>query len=256
MQPQDQAGDDRRRDLRHTIPGTEIKVRKHSFTGLGGGYETSLAVDFSDNGLSFISASLKLKLLDKVDFVLSLNGRDIDGCAIICHRSRTDIGQRYGLLFIATSSDVTHLVDPKVFANLEINMHAEQTAEYVAQMIGHSDKALNHSRQWHLLVNAVDVFVRRISEIVREKSQTKAEYQRTIQAIEQFITVDRDAHRVSFRYLNLAGDVETVDISVHNSVTRDSVEYQIGELKSTASVQEVIDIIGRAFIDQYRTGFA
>lgn len=252
--PRDDDASDRRRDVRHVIPGTEIKVRKHTFAGLGR-FERSVAVDFSENGLSFISTSIDLELLEKVDFILSLQGRTVEGTAIICQKAVSDFGPRYGLLFIATNADVTNLVDPGVFANLEINMHAEKTAEYVAQMLGHSDNAVNNSKHWTLLANAVDAFVRRISDIVREKSQTKEDYQRAIAAIQDFIDVDRDRCQVRFKYLNIAGIVSTAFISVHSSGAEDDIEYRISELKNTTSIQEVIDIIGRAFVNQYRAGF-
>ena len=245
---------ERRRDARHVIPGTEIKVRKHKFAGLGR-FESSVAVDFSENGLSFISTSIDLELLEKVDFILSLQGRKVEGSAIICQKAVSDFGPRYGLMFIATNSDVTNLVNPDVFANLEINMHAEKTAEYVAQMLGHSDHVVSNSKHWNLLANAVDAFIRRISDIVREKSQTKGEYQRAVAAIRDFIEVDRERCLVSFKYLNIAGSVATANITVHTSGAEDDIEYRISDLKSTTSVQEVIDIIGRAFVDQYRAGF-
>ncbi|MFK8020232.1 MAG: hypothetical protein AB8B86_10715 [Pseudomonadales bacterium] len=246
--------DDRRRDTRHSIPGTEIKVRKHSFAGLGR-FENSLPVDFSENGMSFISAKLELEMLEKVDFILSLEGRQVEGTALICHKSVSEHGSQYGLLFIATNSDITNLVNPGVFANLEINMHAEKTAEYVAEMIGHSNNVVSNSKYWNLLANAVAAFVRRISDIVREKSETKEDYQRAITAIREFISIDRDKCVVSFRYLNIAGVIETADISVHSPGSLGEIEYRISDLKTTSSVQEVIDIIGRAFVDQYRAGF-
>ena len=246
--------DDRRRDTRHSIPGTEIKIRKHSFAGLGR-FESSLPVDFSENGMSFISAKLELDMLEKVDFILSLEGRKVEGTALICHKALSKHGCQYGLLFIATNNDVTNLVNPGVFANLEINMHAEKTAEYVAEMIGHSNNVVSNSKHWNLLANAVDAFVRRISDIVREKSETKEDYQRAVAAIREFINVDRNKCLVSFRYLNIAGDIECADVCVHSSGTEDEIEYRISDLKTTSSVQEVIDIIGRAFVDQYRAGF-
>lgn len=246
--------DDRRRDSRHSIPGTEIKVRKHHFSGLGR-FEPCVAVDFSENGLSFICRTLDSELLDKLDFVLSLSGRSVNGSALICHKENTEHGPRFGLLFINTNEDVTHLVDPGVFANLEINLHAERAAELAASELGHSHTSVTNSRQWHQLANAVDAFVRRISDIVRDKSQTTADYHVAKKAIQEFIKIDNEARTVCFRYSNIVGDEKQAVIRVV-ALDDGSVEYQIGDLKNTSSVQEVIDVIGRAFVDLYKNGFS
>lgn len=246
--------DERRRDSRHTIPGTEIKVRKHHFTGLGR-FESCVAVDFSENGLSFICRTLDSELLDKLDFVLSLAGRSVSGSALICHKETTDHGPRFGLLFINTNQDVTNLVDPTVFANLEINLHAERAAELAASELGHSQTSVTNSRHWHQLANAVDAFVRRISDIVRDKSGSNEDYQVAKRAIAEFIKIDNEAHNIRFRYSNIVGDEQLAVISVQAVDDTGAVEYRIGDLKNTSSVQEVIDVIGRAFVDLYKNGF-
>ncbi len=245
--------DDRRRDARHSIPGTEIKVRKHHFSGLGR-FESCIALDFSENGLSFICRTLDSELLDKLDFVLSLAGRSVSGTALVCHKEATDHGPRFGLMFINTTEDITHLVDPAVFANLEINLHAERTAEMAASELGHTQNAVAGSRHWHQLANAVDAFVRRISEIVKDKSQTSADYAVAKQAIQEFIVIDNEARSIRFRYSNIVGDQQLAIISVQ-PISDGDVEYRIGDLKNTRSVQEVIDVIGRAFVDLYKNGF-
>ncbi len=246
--------DERRNDSRHVIPGTEIKVRKHHFSGLGR-YETCVAVDFSENGLSFICRTLDSELLDKLDFVLSLAGRSVSGSALICHKELTEHGPRFGLLFINTNQEVTHLVDPGVFANLEINLHAERAAELAADALGHSKSSVSNSRHWHQLANAVDAFVRRISDIVRDKSESNEDYQIAKHAIAEFIKIDNDAHTIRFRYSNIVGDEQIALISVQAVGDSGAVEYRIGDLKNTSSVQEVIDVIGRAFVDLYKNGF-
>ncbi len=246
--------DERRRDSRHSIPGTEIKVRKHHFSGLGR-YESCVAVDFSENGLSFICRTLDSELLDKLDFVLSLSGRSVSGSALICHKESTDHGPRFGLLFINTNQDVTQLVDPSVFANLEINLHAERTAELAANQLGHSQTSVTNSRHWHQLANAVDAFVRRISDIVRDKSESNDDYQLAKRAIAEFIKIDNEAHNIRFRYSNIVGDEKIAVISVQTVGDSGAVEYRIDDLKNTSSVQEVIDVIGRAFVDLYKNGF-
>lgn len=246
--------DERRRDARHIIPGTEIKVRKHHFGGLGR-FESCVAVDFSENGLSFICRTLDTELLDKLDFVLSLSGRSVSGSALVCHKEATEHGPRVGLLFINTNQEVTNLVDPNVFANLEINLHAEKTAELAASELGHSQTSVSNSRHWHQLANAVDAFVRRISDIVRDKSQSNEDYQLAKKAIAEFIKIDNEAHNISFRYTNIVGDEKLAVITVQTDADSGAVEYQIADLKNTSSVQEVIDVIGRAFVDLYKNGF-
>lgn len=242
-----QDSNERRNDQRHILPGLRVQVGKRSFANKKKLHDVEL-IDFSENGLAFSSSEIHFKELDKVDVQLSIKDRHVNAQALICYQKPLAQGNQFGLLFVNTSQDMSTLLGSDAIYAMEAQAHAEQIAERVAQLVGHSDQNVVITRQWKLLLKAVEAFISRIREIARQNANTKAELKAAIGPINEFLQINSETRSIAFTGIADDDQLQSTIISVGLDAETKEPLYRVGDHWQSSSVYDVIDLLGQAFV--------
>lgn len=252
--PQDapkNTNNERRQERRLHLPGLALQVAKRTFARRAQ-YEAVELIDFSEGGLAFCSNSVAFAELDKIDVKLCQQERTINAQAVICYVRPLSDTTQYGLLFINTSEDLQSLLGSDALHTMDAQRHAESVADKVAQLIGHSDQHVQITRQWKLLLKAVEAFISRIREIARQNAQTKSELKKAICPINDFLQINPETRTIAFTQLDENDDAHSCMISIVIDETSGEPHYRIGETRQTTSVYEVVEHLGQAFVSVYQ----
>jgi hypothetical protein len=154
----------RRQDTRFSAPFANVKIRRRGF-GIHRWNTDSTLIDVSSSGISVSSRSLRLNTLNKVEFELSIDGKNIAGSAIVCYTTRQGSDNKYGLLFIQANTGVEQLLSDRSFSTDQAKRLGVKLAEQFIQQRTASSSHRELKRQHQLMLDAIKAMASRLGEM-------------------------------------------------------------------------------------------
>ncbi|MBS3965203.1 MAG: PilZ domain-containing protein [Methylomonas sp.] len=157
----------RRQDQRIPAEGLAIRVKKAGLGSVWHDFELCTTVDFSLNGLAFVSLGTDFKVPEKVEFILNIADHEIKGSGIVCHRHLSEHGFQFGLMFLSVSPEISSLVEDDTPSRQVSKIKAELCAEQMAYKLweSHGQPAPWQRLKAQELVDVVRSYLNRLGEL-------------------------------------------------------------------------------------------
>lgn len=217
----------RRKEQRLPLHDLSLQIRQR-----GGHYQACRSVDLSLNGLAFISDGLQFGIPEKIDFILTIEGHEIQGSGVICNRRRVDGTEQYGLMFIQVSPEISDILAHGELSTRELENLSRNMAEQFALSLLAANDARDRQiwfRQQQLL-DAVRAYLLRLGEMGAKMPSPQGQAIAPAAAVKIERNLQGD---LALHWLDADGAVRTLRIDLAPQTL--SVAYQIdGELMDTA----------------------
>lgn len=234
------------------VPGLRVQIRRHGVSRLWG-YESCIAVDLCANGFAFRSGHLRLKAMQKVDFLLSLDDQQVEGTALIRHVSVAAGVHQYGAFVLRADRDLESLQREAELDSPEVEGLARRMAQELARRRCDWEQCdLEQERQKSLLGDAVNRFRQRMDEFGMNLPPAPGSDDPI--AVADFVRVDRQAGTVHFM------DVGDDDVPTVRRVVLEFVDdsgspvYVVDGRKRLHSIFELLQLLSEAWWSLYVHG--
>ena len=234
------SSNNRRQDPRIRAPSVGVRIRKRGI-GFHRWADDPSLVNVSSSGISITSSSLRLNTLNKVEFVLTLNGKTVAGSAIVCYASNQGSKKKYGLLFIKANAEIDQLLNGPLLSTEQAKRLGEELAErFMLQKNGDEPNA-ELKKQNQLMLDAVKAMAVRLGEMglrVKDESGNQAIPDKTLLVIPN--------GGLSFPSLTSTNQVARISVSI---IKQDNQQftYQLSSGEQLPNLVDLLNHIGASF---------
>jgi hypothetical protein len=237
------SSNNRRQDPRICAPSVGVQIRKRGI-GFHRWTDDSTLVDVSSSGISITSSTLHLNTLNKVEFLLVLEGKTVSGTAIVCYASNQGSKKKYGLLFIKANVEIDQLLNGPLLSTEQAKRLGEELAErFMLQKNGEALDADNAElkKQNQLMLDAVKAMSVRLGEMglrVKDESGNQAIPDKTLLVIPK--------GGVSFPSLTSSNQVARISVSAIKQGNQQFI-YQLSSGEQLPNLASLLNHISTSF---------